>query len=104
MIPVFVWPSGGAILRLCLIGVLGGTAQMTLMAATRLAPANRVAPAQYSQVIWAVVFGVLFFAEVPDWVAFAGIGMIGLSGLFTLLREDKVSGWPRRVPLLRNRL
>jgi hypothetical protein len=51
-----------------------------------------------------VVFGVLFFAEVPDWIALVGIGMIGLSGLFTLLREDKVSGWPRRVPLLRNRL
>ena len=104
MIPVFVWPSTEAWLKLCLIGVLGGTAQMTMMAATRIAPANRVAPAQYSQVIWAVVFGVLFFAEVPDWIALVGIGMIGLSGLFTLLREDKVSGWPRRVPLLRNRL
>ena len=104
MIPVFVWPSTEAVLKLCLIGVLGGTAQMTMMAATRIAPANRVAPAQYSQVIWAVVFGVLFFAEVPDWIALIGIGMIGLSGLFTLLREDRVSGWPRRVPLLRNRL
>jgi capsular exopolysaccharide synthesis family protein len=104
MIPVFVWPSTDAILKLGLIGLLGGTAQMTMMAATRMAPANRVAPAQYSQVIWAVVFSVLFFAEVPDWIALVGIGMIGLSGLFTLLREDKVSGWPRRVPLLRNRL
>lgn len=104
MVPDFVWPSTDAILKVCLIGVLAGIAQMTLMAATRLAPANRVAPAQYSQVIWAVLFGALFFAEFPDWIALVGIGMIGMSGLFTLLREDKVSGWPRRIPLLRNRL
>ncbi|HET7715608.1 MAG TPA: DMT family transporter, partial [Bauldia sp.] len=65
MVPDFVWPSTDAILKVCLIGVLAGIAQMTLMAATRLAPANRVAPAQYSQVIWAVLFGALFFAEFP---------------------------------------
>ena len=104
MIPDFVWPSTDALLKVGLIGIVAGVAQMTLMAATRAAPANRVAPAQYSQIVWAVVFGALFFAEVPDWIALIGIGMIGLSGLFTLLREDKVSGWPRRIPLLRNRL
>ena len=104
MIPVFVWPSAEAILKVGAIGVVAGIAQMTMMAATRAAPANRVAPAQYSQIIWAVIFGALFFDEVPDWIALIGIGMIGLSGLFTLLREDKVSGWPRRVPLLRNRV
>ncbi len=104
MIPDFVWPSANAFLKLGLIGIVAGVAQMTLMAATRAAPANRVAPAQYSQIVWAVVFGALFFAEFPDWIALIGIGMIGLSGLFTLLREDKVSGWPRRIPLLRNRL
>jgi S-adenosylmethionine uptake transporter len=91
-------------LKVAGIGLVAGIAQMTLLAATRLAPANRVAPAQYSQIVWAVIFGALFFDEVPDWIALVGIALIGLSGLFTLLREDKVSGWPRRVPLLRNRL
>jgi len=104
MIPDFVWPSLDAWLKIGGIGVVAGCAQMTMMAATRAAPANRVAPAQYSQIVWAVIFGALFFEEFPDWVALIGIGMIGLSGLFTLLREDKVSGWPRRVPLLRNRV
>ncbi|MBN9022098.1 MAG: DMT family transporter [Rhizobiales bacterium] len=103
MIPVFVVPSGNALLKIALFGVLAGVGQYTMLAATRAAPANRVAPAQYSQIVWAVVFGALFFAEFPDWIALIGIGMIGLSGLFTLLREDKVSGWPRRVPLVRTR-
>jgi S-adenosylmethionine uptake transporter len=104
MIPEFVVPSANAMLKVAGIGLVAGIAQMTLLAATRLAPANRVAPAQYSQIVWAVIFGALFFDEVPDWIALVGIALIGLSGLFTLLREDKVSGWPRRVPLLRNRL
>lgn len=104
MVPDFVVPSGAALLKVGLFGVLAGIGQVTLLAATRAAPANRVAPAQYSQIVWAVVFGALFFAEYPDPMALVGIGMIGLSGLFTLLREDRVSGWPRRVPLLRNRL
>lgn len=103
MIPVFVVPSGEALLRIALFGALAGVGQYTMLAATRAAPANRVAPTQYSQIVWAVTFGILFFAEVPDWIALVGIALIGLSGLFTLLREDKVSGWPRRVPLLRNR-
>lgn len=103
MIPVFVLPSAEALLKVAAFGVLAGIGQYTMLAATRAAPANRVAPAQYSQIVWAVVFGALFFAEFPDWIALVGIGMIGLSGLFTLLREDKVSGWPRRVPLVRTR-
>ena len=103
MVPVFVVPSGEALLKVAAFGVLAGIGQYTMLAATRAAPANRVAPAQYSQIVWAVVFGALFFAEFPDAIALVGIGMIGLSGLFTLLREDKVSGWPRRVPLVRTR-
>ena len=104
MIPVFVWPSADAFLRLGFVGVVGGFAQVTLLAATRAAPANRVAPTQYSQIVWALVFGAVFFAEYPDWLALCGIGLIGFSGLFTFLREDKVSGWPRRTPDLRDRL
>jgi S-adenosylmethionine uptake transporter len=103
MIPTFVWPSFHALALLGLVGIFGGIAQMTLLAATRAAPANRVAPAQYSQIVWAVLLGVLFFEEFPDGLALAGIALIGLSGLFTLLREDKVSAWPRRTLLMRDR-
>jgi hypothetical protein len=34
-------------------GLCGGIAHMFLMAAMRAAPANRVAPTQYSQIVWA---------------------------------------------------
>ena len=74
-----------------------------MMAATRAAPANRVAPTQYSQIFWAVVLGAVFYAEYPDALSLAGIALIGLSGLFTLMREDKMTNWSRATYLLRDR-
>jgi S-adenosylmethionine uptake transporter len=101
-IPVFRLPSLAALAHLVAIGLFGGISQLTMLAATRAAPANRVAPAQYSQIAWAVVLGGVFYAEYPDTLALFGIALIGLSGLFTLLREDKVANWPKRTILMRN--
>jgi S-adenosylmethionine uptake transporter len=103
-IPVFRLPSLSALLHVMGIGVFGGVSQLTMLAATRAAPANRVAPAQYSQIAWAVVLGSVFYAEFPDTLALFGIALIGLSGLFTLLREDKVGHWPKRTILMRNQM
>ena len=103
-IPVFRVPSATALIHLTAIGLFGGIGQLTMLAATRAAPANRVAPAQYSQIAWAVVLGSVFYAEFPDTPALFGIALIGLSGLFTLLREDKLSNWPRRTILMRNQM
>ena len=76
-----------------LIGVIpvgrpGGIGQLGLMAATRNAPANRVGPIQYSQMIWAVILGALFFSEYPDWISVCGIALVCVSGLFVFLRDD----------------
>jgi S-adenosylmethionine uptake transporter len=101
-VPVFRTPSLTALLHILALGVFGGISQLTILAATRAAPANRVAPAQYSQIAWAVVLGSTFYDEFPDTLALAGIALIGLSGLFTLLREDKVANWPKRTILMRN--
>lgn len=100
--PVFVIPPEAALIPLAIAGVAGGLGQILFLAATRGAPANRVAPAQYSQIFWAVFFGALFYSEVPDALAFGGIALIALSGLFTLLREEKVTSWPRRTLPMRD--
>ena len=86
-----------------LAGLFSGFGQILMLAATRNAPPNRVAPSQYSQMIWAAVFGGVFFGEIPDPVAFAGMALIVASGLFTFLREEHLYGWSRRIPLMRNR-
>jgi drug/metabolite transporter (DMT)-like permease len=74
-----------------------------MIVATRLSPANLVASAQYSQIVWAVVFGAVFFGEFPDWLSFAGMVLVTLSGLITFVREEKLYGWSRRIVLMRNR-
>ena len=83
-------PEGRDLAALALAGVLGGAGHLGLMAAMRLAPANRVAPVQYSQIVWAVILGTLFFAERPDGIALSGIALVAACGLFTFLREERV--------------
>jgi S-adenosylmethionine uptake transporter len=51
---------------------------------------------------WAVLLGAVFYSEMPDALAFVGLVLIACSGLFTFLREDKVSGWPKRTILMRD--
>jgi len=89
MLTDFRVPAPTDFLLIAGAGLCGGTGHMLLMAATRAAPANRIAPAQYSQIVWAVTLGALFFGELPDATAFAGIALVTLAGLFTFMREEK---------------
>lgn len=73
---------------LALVGGLVVVAQVFIIEAYRRANAAQVAPLQYSQIIWATLFGMLFFDETPDkWVAIGAAITIG-SGLFVLMRES----------------
>jgi S-adenosylmethionine uptake transporter len=91
----FGWPAPRDFLLIALAGLCGGLGHTMLMAATRAAPANRIAPAQYSQIVWAITFGAVFFGELPDLTAFFGIALVTFAGLFTFLREEKRGGrWP----------
>jgi drug/metabolite transporter (DMT)-like permease len=89
MLTDFRLPAPTDFLLVAGAGLCGGTGHTLLMAATRAAPANRIAPAQYSQIVWAVILGALFFGELPDATAFAGIALVTLAGLFTFVREEK---------------
>jgi S-adenosylmethionine uptake transporter len=58
---------------------------LLIIAAYRNAPAVVVAPMQYGQIIWATLFGVLFFNEPMDTPTIAGIAVIIAAGLFIML-------------------
>ncbi|MGN2247407.1 DMT family transporter [Frateuria sp. GZRR35] len=100
MLPSFAWPTlhqGGLLAG---YGLLAGLAGVLLMLATQLIPANRVAPTQYSQMLWAIGFGYWLFGDTLDWPMLIGIALILAAGLFTLVREDQVTGWWRRTRML----
>ena len=95
MLADFHVPAPTDVLLVATAGLCGGIGHMLLMAATRAAPANRIAPAQYSQIVWALILGALFFGEVPDATAFFGIALVTFAGLFTFVREEKRGiRWP----------
>ena len=71
------------------MAVLGLTASMLAIMAYRRAPAVIVAPMQYSQIIWATIFGSIFFDESHDLITMLGTGVIIASGIYIVLREDK---------------
>lgn len=100
MLPSFVWPTLHQWELLAGYGLLAGLAGVLLMLATQLIPANRVAPTQYSQMLWAIGFGYWLFGDTLDWPMLAGIALILGAGLFTLVREEQVTGWWRRMKLV----
>jgi len=93
----FQWPQPEQWLLLLGYGLLAALGAVLLMLATRIAPANHVAPTQYSQMIWAVVLGYVLFHDKLDWPMAIGIAIILASGLFTLLREEQVTQWWKRI-------
>jgi drug/metabolite transporter (DMT)-like permease len=83
----FNWPSLPVLAMLILGGVLGGVGYMLQLKGVALAPASRVAPMQYSQIIWALVYGALFFNEVPDAISLIGLAVIVASGLANIFAD-----------------
>ncbi|MGH1412330.1 MAG: DMT family transporter [Pelagimonas sp.] len=90
------------------LGLMAIVAAMVLVAMALLirayqsGPAVIVAPMQYSQILWAVFFGVLLFDEYPDGGTYLGAGIIILSGLYILRREAGEDVSSNR-PVLRTR-
>lgn len=74
-----------------LVGALGLLAQYLILTGYRKAPAAYIAPMQYSQIIWAVLFGYLFFNEPVDRYVIIGALVTIASGLIIIWRERTVS-------------
>lgn len=67
---------------LCLLGVVAMGAHMLVNRSFKHAEAAVVMPYQYSLLIWAIVFGAVFFADMPRPAMLLGAALIVVSGLF----------------------
>lgn len=70
------------------IAILSIAATSLIIFAYRTAEAATVAPMQYSQIVWATIFGWLVFAEMPDTATLVGAAVVICSGLYILMRES----------------
>lgn len=65
-------PTFGQLILLISIGIVGGIAQLLMTLSFNYAEASALAPYEYLGILWAVIMGILFFAEVPTiafWLA-----------------------------------
>jgi S-adenosylmethionine uptake transporter len=85
-----------------IIALFGFVAMLLVISAYRAAEAVIVAPMQYSQILWASVYGYLFFNESVDLMTALGAGVIIASGIYIVLREDKARVSENR-PVLESR-
>ncbi len=76
------WPLFAA------LGVFGCLGHFTLIKAFQSAPATVVAPFSYASIIWAILYGFLFFGDLPDFWTLVGASIIAAGGLYILHREQ----------------
>ena len=73
------------------MAVLGSAGSFLIIGAYRKAEAMIVAPMQFSQIIWATIYGYVFFRERVDSATIIGAAIVIASGLYILFREGKAS-------------
>ena len=88
-------PGAGDFAAMLLLGVISCIAHLLITRALKLAPASALAPLHYTLLLWAVVFGFVFFGDVPDRQILLGSAVIVLAGLFIFHRQKVVD---RTVP------
>ena len=94
-------PMPGTALFICaIVGILSVTGHRILISAFRTTEAQFIAPTQYSQIIWASIFGALFFNEPVVFSTIVGSVVIILSGILFIWRELSVSS---NMPVLKTR-
>ncbi len=99
MLPGFEWPTAYQWILLLAFAATAFVAQALFIVATMYAPADRLGAAQYSQILWALAIGALFFDEWPDALALLGIAIVVAAGLFIFAREQTLKrGQTQAVP------
>jgi drug/metabolite transporter (DMT)-like permease len=88
----FAWitPTWPALLVLSGVGLISISGSILLNRALQMAPASVIAPFQYVSIVWAIVFGYVFFGDIPDLALVGGAIIIIGAGLFILVRERMV--------------
>jgi len=85
-----------------LVAAFAWTAGRCIIAAYQAGEAAIIAPMQYSQIVWATIYGAIFFNESIDTATIIGASIIIASGLYIVLRESN-AGTSATTPVLRTR-
>src|SRR5690606_12123838 len=94
----WIWPTLPDFAMMAACGLIASAGMILLSQAYRLAPANRVATFEYTGILWAPLWGFLFFAEVPRHTTVIGATLIVGAGLFALSLGRRRDAGPTLAP------
>ena len=85
---IWLWSAPGLddYAMFALAGLLGTSGHLMLTHAFSKAPAARIAPTEYTSLVWAALLGLAFFGETPTLYTFAGSALI-VAGSLALARK-----------------
>lgn len=90
-LPGLAWPGWWNMLLLLGTATCGPFAMLLWINALRMADASLIAPISYARLLFAAVFGVVFFSELPDiWLGIGAALIIG-STLYITRRESRLA-------------
>jgi drug/metabolite transporter (DMT)-like permease len=87
-------------LGLLAMGGLGALAQLLMTRALALAPAWRVAPLEYSLLLWAIGFDWLWWNKLPAFASLVGAALIAVVGVSLLGRRARQTPIPVQTELV----
>jgi drug/metabolite transporter (DMT)-like permease len=71
------------------LGTVYGLGHYLLIRGLEIAPASKLSPFLYTQIVWATVLGWIFFGNFPDGPTLIGAAIVIGSGLYIWRRETK---------------
>ena len=74
-----------------LIGLMMTLAHYSLIIGLARAPASKIQPFHFTLIFWAIVFGYLFYNDIPDIPTLFGASIIALSGIFLIRNQTKTN-------------
>ncbi len=80
----WAWPNTYDLFLMAICGAIAAVAMSLLTNAYRMADANLVTVFEYTGMIWAPLWGFLFFAEIPRWTTLTGLALILIAGLISV--------------------
>ena len=84
----FVMPDAGGLLYALGIGALGTIGHLFMAWGFKHAPAARLAPMEYTSLLWAAFYGFMLFGEVPGWRLVVGCAFI-IAGTWLVMRGER---------------
>lgn len=86
----WVMPAGFDLLLMLVIGFIAAIGFYCLSQAYVVSEASAIAPFEFTYILWAVVFGYLFWQEVPGFTTLIGILVLVSSNLYIWYRERQI--------------